>query len=89
MTRSNRISSILALAGVVLCGNLAFADDDMPTAGDKHVRHVSAPALSSCVREKTAVAESFCESHHDQCDAEKHGIRNECAAELRGERHSG
>ena len=49
-----------------------------------HVR-----SYDKCLQEKLAVAQHYCDSHGDACQAEKDGAAKQCRSEVRGERQSG
>ncbi|MDB5986783.1 MAG: hypothetical protein JWR16_1836 [Nevskia sp.] len=104
MKLGNHFVGSVLLASFVICGSAIAATDDMSSTGattsasaptktkhstTTHTRTAARGSLARCVQENTAVAETFCQTHQDQCAAEKSGVRSECEAELRGERHSG
>lgn len=102
MKSSNRIALLFSLSTALLCG-AALADDPMatmagngPVAKPAHHHHHKAGAeamhgskYENCVKEKTTVAEYYCSSHADSCQAEKDGIAKQCRSEARGERQKG
>jgi hypothetical protein len=101
MKSSKRIALMFSLSTVLLCGT-AFAADAIatspgaPAAKPAHHHHHKAGAkvvhgvkYDSCVKEKTAAADYFCNANAGACKAEKDGIAKQCKSEARGERQKG
>lgn len=52
-------------------------------------RHHAGSRYSQCLKEKLAVAQHYCDSHADACQAEKDGAAKQCRSEARGEKQTG
>lgn len=102
MKIGNCFAGVLLMAGFVGGSALAAGDDTTVTGAStterapakaKHrasqTKAAAGGTLARCIQENTTVAETFCQTHPDQCAAEKSGVRSECEAEIRGQRHSG
>ncbi|MBV8063846.1 MAG: hypothetical protein JOY51_09625 [Nevskia sp.] len=98
--KPNRIALTFSLSAALFCG-AALAQDTpaeavaAPTAPAKHHHHhgaqkaIKSVRYDDCVKEKSAVAETFCSAHGSSCEAEKDGVAKQCRSEARGERQKG
>jgi hypothetical protein len=99
--KPNRIALTFSLSAALFCGAaLAQATPAeavaAPAAPAKHHHHhhgaqkaFKSVGYNDCVKEKTAVAETFCSSHGGSCQSEKDGIAKQCRSEARHERQKG
>ena len=68
---------------------------DMVPAKPMHRHHkarsmaVHGSKYDNCLKEKLAVAETYCSTHSTDCTAEKDGAAKQCRSEARGERQKG
>ena len=70
---------------------LTAAQTPKPHHRAHHVRarHHAGSRYSRCLKEKLAVAQHYCDSHADACQAEKDGAARQCRSEARGEKQMG
>jgi hypothetical protein len=70
---------------------LAAAQTSKPHRRAHHVRtrHHAGNRYNQCLKEKLAVAQHYCDSHADACEAEKDGAARQCQSEARGEKQTG
>lgn len=88
----------LFAAGTLLAGTATAADTTAPKMSAPETQSVDAfckahkdrcSRYKVCVTQKMSVAETYCGSHPEACEAEKKGVYTQCHGEAMGKKFTG